>query len=156
MEIKFVADCNVGKLARWLRMLGYDTLYFHNIEDGRLMDIALREGRVVLTKDTEMRKRALVTKGQVQLLLLEEDDPKKQLRRVIKTLSLGASAQKFTRCLECNESLAPRTRDEVQDLVPAHVHRTQTDYMQCPSCDRVYWRGTHWERMTEELERLTD
>jgi uncharacterized protein with PIN domain len=155
VEIKFVADCNVGKLARWLRMMGYDTSFFRDIDDGQLIGLALREGRVVLTKDTELLRRKAVTSGRVKLVLLQGDDPKEQLHEVVEALNLGSSSeQAFTRCLECNASLEPRTKDEVRELVPPYVFCTQSQYMQCPSCHRVYWRGTHWERMTKELKQF--
>ena len=154
MEIKFIANSNAGKLAKWLRMIGYDTLFFKDIDDDRLIEVALREGRVVLTKDTQLMKRKIVTNGQVKVLLLQDDDSKEQLRQVVKILNLDCYLKQFTRCLECNQSLEPKTKEEVKDLVPPYVSRTQSQYMQCPSCHRVYWRGTHWQRMKRELDKL--
>ena len=154
MEIRFIADSNAGKLARWLRMAGYDTLFFRDIEDIRLIEIALREGRVVLTRDTQLIKRRLATNGQLKILLLQDDNPKEQLCQVMKELRLDCSLRQFTRCLECNQSLISRSREEVKGLVPPYVFHTQTQYMQCPTCNRIYWRGTHWQRMKGELDRL--
>ena len=155
MEIKFVVDSNAGKLARWLRMMGYDALFFNNIDDTELIDIALKEGRVVLTKDTQLMRRRVVTNGQLKIVLIQNDDSKQQLRQVVEELKLDCRLKQFTRCLECNQSLVPRSKGEVQELVPPYVFRTQTQYMQCPACLRVYWRGTHWQRMKRELEGLT-
>lgn len=154
METRFAVDSNAGKLARWLRMMGYDALFFRNIEDGALIDIALEEGRVVLTRDSQLMKRRVVTGGQVTAILLQNADPREQLRQVVQRLNLDSRLNRFTRCLECNQNLVPRTKEEVRGLVPPHVFRTQEQYMQCPSCLRVYWQGTHWERMKRELEKL--
>ncbi len=154
MEPKFIVDSNAGKLARWLRMMGYDALFFNNIDDAHLIDLALKGGRVVLTKDTQIVKRRVATNGQLKVVLTPDDDPKQQLRQVVKELKLDCRLGQFTRCLECNQSLVTRSKEEVKELVPPYVFRTQTQYMQCPACLRVYWRGTHWQRMKEELEGL--
>ena len=155
MEITFIVDSNAGKLARWLRMMGYDTLFFNSIEDGRLVDIALKEARVVVTRDTQIAKRRVAANGNVRVILSRDDDPRRQLLQVMKELNLDCRETQFTRCLECNQILLTRSKDEVEDLVPPYVFRTQTQYMQCPSCRRVYWQGTHWQRMKRALEEIT-
>jgi len=152
METRFIVDCNVGKLARLLRMTGYDALFFHNINDDELINIALKEKRIVLTRDAQIMKRRVATNGQLKIVFIEDDEPKKQLRQVIKSLKLDCCQRQFTRCLECNEKLLPKTKEEVKEIVPPYVFLTQTQYMQCPSCQRVYWRGTHWVRMKEGLD----
>lgn len=151
MDFKFVADSNVGKLARLLRMIGYDTLFFRDIADNLLVEVALNEERILLTKDTRLVQRRVVTGGTLKAILLQEDEPKWQLRQVVKELQLDMQAAQFTRCLECNHLLTSRSRDEVRDLVPPYVYRTQSQYMQCEGCGRIYWRGTHWQRMREKL-----
>jgi uncharacterized protein with PIN domain len=145
----------VGKLARWLRMLGYDTMFVNDIDDGVLVDIGLKEERVLLTKDTQIMLRRAVTSGKVKALLTSEDDPKKQMRRVITEMKLDRERE-FTLCLECNVPLIPRSKDEVRDLVPPYVYKTQTQYHQCPACGRIYWRGTHWENMKQVLGILME
>jgi uncharacterized protein with PIN domain len=152
---KFIVDANVGKLARWLRMLGYDTIFVHDIDDGLLVDIGLKEERVLLTRDTQIMLRHAVTSGKVKALLTPEDDPREQMRKVITEMKLDRERE-FTLCLECNVPLAPRSRDEVENLVPPYVYKTQTQYQQCPACGRIYWRGTHWEHMNRELEMLME
>ena len=154
METRFIVDSNVGKLAKWLRIMGYDALFFSNIDDNELVDIALEESRVVLTKDTQIMKRRIANNGQLQIVTIRDDDPKQQLRQVVKALKLDYFFRQFTRCLECNESLVSKNKEEVKKLVPPYVFLTQTQYMQCPSCLKVYWRGTHWQRMKKELEKL--
>jgi hypothetical protein len=155
MDFAFIVDSNAGKLARWLRTMGYDTLFFNDIEDGRLVDMAMKEGRVVVTRDTQIAKRRVAINGNLRVILSREDDPKLQLLQVMKELNLDCRERQFTRCLECNRRLAPRSKEEVKDLVPPYVFSTKTQYMQCPSCSRVYWQGTHWQRMKSALEEIT-
>ena len=152
---KFIVDANVGKLARWLRMLGYDTAFVRDIDDDELIDIGLREGRVLLTRDTQIMLRRVVAGGAVKAMLLSDDDPKAQMRRVIAGMQLDRRDE-FTRCLECNERLIARSKDEVESLVPPYVYRTQEQYHQCPVCGRIYWRGTHWDHMKQVLESFTE
>lgn len=155
MEITFIVDSNAGKLARWLRMMGYDTLFFSDIEDGHLVDMAMKEGRVVVTRDTQIAKRRVAANGSLRVILSRDDDPKQQLMQVLKELNLDCRQMQFTRCLECNRRLVSRSKEEVKDLVPPYVFRTQTQYMQCPFCKRIYWQGTHWQRMKRDLEEIT-
>ncbi|MFA5375551.1 MAG: Mut7-C RNAse domain-containing protein [Dehalococcoidia bacterium] len=152
---KFIVDANVGKLARWLRMLGYDTIFVNDINDDVLVDIGLKEERVLLTRDTQIMLRRPVTSGKVRALLTPEDDPKEQMRKVITEMKLDRERE-FTLCLECNAPLAPRSKDEVENLVPPYVYKTQTQYHQCQVCGRIYWRGTHWEHMKQVLEMLME
>lgn len=154
MEVKFIVDNNVGKLAKWLRIMGYDALLFTAKDDGEMIKIALSQDRVVLTKDTQVMKRWLVTSGRLKAILIEDDNPKVQLRQLVDVLNLDCQFRPFSLCLECNEKLVERGRDEVRDLVPPYVFKTQSQYMQCPLCHRVYWRGTHWQAMSKELEKF--
>lgn len=152
--MKFIVDSNVGRLARWLRIAGFDTVFASDIDDNRLVRVALDEGRVLLTRDTQIMKRRLVTSGRLKTILIETDDVTAQLRQVLTTLNLASEVRPFSLCIECNEPLELKKREEVEGLVPPYVFQTQTQYMQCASCRRIYWRGTHWERMCSELERI--
>jgi len=155
MGIKFIVDNNVGKLARWLRVIGYDTLLFKEKDDGKMIELALNEGRVILTRDTQITKRRLVTDGALKAILIKHDEPKAQLRETVKALNLNYYFRPFSLCLECNQMLISRRREEVQNLVPSRVFETQEQYMECPSCRRIYWQGTHWQAMVKELRELT-
>jgi uncharacterized protein with PIN domain len=154
MEIKFIADNNVGKLARWLRLIGYDTLLFKQKDDGQMIKIALSENRVILTKDTQFMKRRLVTNGKLKTIHIKQDDPKLQVQEVVKTLNLNYHFKPFSLCLECNRALIARDKEEVKNLVPAQVVETQTQYTECPACQRIYWPGTHWQAMVKKLQDL--
>ena len=126
METSFIVDSNVGKLARWLRMMGYDTLFFKDIEDGHLVDIAVREGRVVVTRDTQIAKRRAAVNGSLRVILSRDDDPKEQLRQVLRELDINCEMRQFTRCLECNQRLVPRMREELVEFrrLKGYVPRT--------------------------------
>ena len=154
MEIKFIVDNNVGKLAKWLRIMGYDALLFSEEDDGKMVRVALAQKRVILTKDTQIMRRRLVTSGRLRAILVEDSDAKAQLQQVVDALKLDYQFRPFSICLECNQSLVERSKDEVRDLVPPHVFNAQSQYMECPLCHRIYWRGTHWQAMSRELERL--
>ena len=153
-ELKFIVDNNVGKLAKWLRMMGYDTIFFDGSNDSHMVAKALAEGRVILTRDTEIMKRRLVTSGQLKAILINSNEPEPQMQQVINTLNLDCQFRPFTLCLECNQPLAEKNKDQVKDRVPPHVFRTQSQYMECPACHRIYWRGTHWQAMTKKLKKF--
>ena len=154
MKPKFIVDLNVGKLAKRLRMLGYDALFINGLDDNELVRIALREGRVLLTKDTGILRRGVAFTGKIKVVLIKAEKVREQLRQVVETLHLESDLDPFSLCIECNEPLIPREKEEVRDLVPPYVLQTQEQYVQCPGCNRIYWRGTHWQRMNEELEEL--
>jgi len=153
-ELKFIVDNNVGKLAKWLRIMGYDTLFFNSRNDAHMIATALAEGRVILTRDTQIVKRRVITSGKLKAILIQSDKPELQMHQVIDTLSLDCQFRPFTLCLECNQALVVRNKQEVKDLVPPYVFQTQNQYMECPACHRIYWRGTHWQAMTQKLEKF--
>ncbi|UCH51203.1 MAG: Mut7-C RNAse domain-containing protein [Chloroflexota bacterium] len=155
MDIKFIIDNNVGKLAKWLRIMGYDALLFTEEDDGKMVKLALAQNRIILTKDTQIMRRRLVTSGRLKAILIEDDDSKAQLHQVVEDLDLDYQFRPFSVCLECNQNLVERDKEEVRDLVPPYVFETQSLYMECPSCHRIYWRGTHWQAMNQELARFT-
>jgi len=152
--LRFIVDYNVGKLAKWLRMMGYDTMLFTGEDDSRMIIIPLRQGRVILTRDTQIMKRGVVTSGRVEAILIESEEPESQIQQVIESLNLDCQFRPFTICLECNQPLKETSREQVKDLVPSYVFQSQSYYMECPACHRIYWRGTHWQAMTRKLEKL--
>ena len=155
MEIRFIADSNVGKLAKLLRMVGYDTLFFTQGDDNEMIRIAFKEKRAILTRDTQIMERRLVRDGDLKAVFITQDRPEAQLYEIMDALKLPLS-RPFSLCLECNQPLIPRRKEEVQDLVPIRVFKTQKRYMECPSCHRIYWEGTHWQAMVKKLQDLED
>ena len=148
-----MVDHNVGKLAKWLRIMGYNTLFFNGSNDSRMIAIALAEERVVLTKDTQIMERRVVTNGRLKAILIQSDEPKLQMHQVIDSLHLDCQFKPFSICLECNQPLLEKSKQQVKDLVPPYVFQTQNQYMECPTCHRIYWRGTHWQAMTKKLRK---
>ncbi len=144
-EVRFVADVMLGKLARWLRALGYDTLYFHDAPDSRLLGIALREGRHLLTRDAALAARA----GEVGLLVRAEDLDA-QLREVMAACGLTSRAP-LSRCFECNGVLVAREPAAVRERVPPYTFATQAEFWECEGCRRVFWAGTHAQGILERL-----
>ena len=152
-QTRFIADANVGRLAKWLRALGYDTLFFKEIDDNDLVRIGLAEGRVLLTRDSRLMERRVAALGPLKAILIRSEEVQLQLKQVVKSLGLDCRRRPFSLCLECNESLESVPRSEVRTQVPPYVFETQTSFHRCPSCRKVYWQGTHWQRMSEDLER---
>ena len=151
---KFIVDINVGKLAKWLRMMGYDTLLFDGDDDWRMIIIALEEGRVVITKDTQIVKRGVITSGRLKAILITSDKSEQQIQQVVESLNLDYQYRPFTLCLECNQPLVERSKEEVEDRVPPYIFQTQNEYVECPACHRIYWKGTHWQAMTKKLAKF--
>jgi hypothetical protein len=150
VQPRFIVDVNVGRLGRWLRALGCDVLSPPDADDNALVRVALQDGRILLTRDTLLMRRRLVTSGVLKALLIRSDDYLLQLRQVVETLGLD-TAKPFSRCLECNQPLLDLPRHQAQGQVPPYVFQTQEEFRQCPSCRRVYWRGTHWARMRQAI-----
>ena len=134
--------------------MGYDTLFFDGSDDSRMVAIALDEGRVILTRDTQIMRRRVVTSGRLKAILVKSDEPEQQLHQIIDTLNPDCKFRPFALCLECNQPLLERSREQVKDLVPPYVFQTQSQYMECPACHRIYWRGTHWQAMTKKLKKF--
>ena len=152
--LKFIVDHNVGKLARWLRIMGYDTLFFNGSNDSSMVSTALSEERVILTRDTQIMKRRVVTSGRLSAIFIRSDDPERQMCQVIEDLNLDCQFRPFAVCLECNQPLLERSKQQVEERVPPYVFQTQSQYMECLVCHRIYWRGTHWQAMTKKLDKF--
>ena len=150
-----MVDHNVGKLAKWLRMVGYDAKMFTGPDDSDMVDVALAENRIILTRDTQIKKRRVAVNGELKVILIKSDQLKEQLKQLIHNLKLSKEDfQPFTICLECNAPLAESSKEEVKDRVPPFVFKTQQHYVECPVCHRVYWKGTHWKAMVKKIENL--
>ena len=150
IEPRFIVDVNVGRLATWLRIMGYDTVFQDPVEDDELVRVALREGRVIVTRDGGLAERRLAATGRIKVVLVRDDEIRRQLDQVRQELDLDGR-NGFSRCVRCNEALGARPKGSVEGLVPPYVYCTQDSFMGCSSCGRVYWRGTHWDKMCREL-----
>jgi uncharacterized protein len=145
-EVKFIADVMVGKLARWLRVLGIDVAYSNTYEDDELIRIASDENRVLLTRDTELAAR----RSSIRAVLIQSDDYRQQLDQVVRECGL-TNFDVFSRCLECNVVLKAVNKETVFDRVPPFVYLTQERFALCPSCNRVFWHGTHADQMLKRI-----
>ncbi|MBM3310605.1 MAG: hypothetical protein FJY80_03755 [Candidatus Aminicenantes bacterium] len=148
--MKFVVDVMLGKLAKWLRILGFDAAFSPRAEDDDLLALARREGRTLLTRDRALLGRA---RG-VASLLIESETWEDQVRQVIARYGLREAVRPHSRCLECNAALAPLPKEDAAPLVPAFVLETSASFARCPSCGRVYWPGTHFEAMRAKMDLL--
>ncbi|MBI5886195.1 MAG: Mut7-C RNAse domain-containing protein [Deltaproteobacteria bacterium] len=146
----FFADAMLGRLARWLRVMGYDCAYERHIDDALLARRALAEDRVILTRDRLLCERRAV-RG--RFLFIEADGIDEQVAQVREAFGIDAS-RFLTRCLRCNLLLEEVSKDAAAPLVPAYVRDTQERFLRCPGCERTYWGGTHRARMREEVGRL--
>jgi uncharacterized protein with PIN domain len=148
-EPRFAADRMLGKLAKWLRVMGHDVIYGQHLSGYGLIHAARAENRLILTRD-----RGLKNKHPPDFLFIESDHHHEQIRQVIQVCQFKPLAHPFTRCLECNIVLEPRPKASVENVVPPYVFATQENFSQCPKCRRVFWPATHHERMLEELRGL--
>lgn len=149
-QIKFAVDQMLGRLARWLRILGYDTVFSTRLDDADLARVARLEGRVLLTRDNELARRRGVTS-----LVIDCDHVEHQLSQVMRHFDLKAPEAPFTRCSLCNALLEDASLESVAGEVPSYVARTQSRFARCPACRRIYWQGTHWAKMVQRLKDLT-
>lgn len=145
--MKFVADAMVGRLAKWLRILGFDTTYFKGGSSRELLSVGRREGRIILT-----RNRTLHEKNPSAVLLLRSETLAHQVRQVVEELCLQQDIRPFSRCSECNSLLQPKSKQDSRGHVPFFVYQTHDRFGYCPKCDRFYWEGTHHREMVKELE----
>ncbi len=146
LPLCFIADAMLGRLARWLRLLGFDTLYYPHIRDGDLLRLALQEGRVILTRDSHF----LGIKNLKNLFLVRSDDPTEQTIEVLKAFDIRESGP--GRCARCNGPLDHvEEKESIRDLVPEYVFFHGTGFSRCRVCSNVYWEGTHLKRFREQL-----
>jgi hypothetical protein len=141
---RVIVDAMLGKLAKWLRLAGYDAAYWRDGSDNELIAHARAENRLIVTRDHQLAGRRRVW----ALLIAAEalDEQITEARSV-----LGGTPQPFSRCPECNGVLDDLPRDAARDLVPPYVWHTQTEFRRCPDCERIYWKGTHWPAVQARL-----
>ncbi len=149
-EPRFVLDTHLGRLAGYLRMAGFDTLYRNDYGDEELARISGEEGRILLTRDRGLLKRSMVTHG----YSIRETAVRRQIVEVLRRFDLFRLARPFVRCMRCNALLAPARPEEVAARVPPEAARLHNEFLACPGCGRVYWKGGHYRRMRAFLESI--
>ena len=148
--LKFIADAMLGRLARWLRMLGYDVSYESSISDDDFIARALNEGRIILSMDRKLTKRESAKNS----LLVNSPSYKEQLKQVITQYNIDYKSGIFTRCLVCNRLLEPIDKGNIKDRIPTYVYSTQDEFDICQQCGRIYWSGTHRIKMLKMLDEI--
>jgi uncharacterized protein len=147
---KFVLDVHLGKLAAYLRMLGFNTLYRSSYSDPELVRLSYSGRRILLTRDRSLLKHSAVTHG----YWLRETDSRRQTTEVVQRFDLAHSIRPFTRCMACNEVIQPVPAEQVRHLISARTADRSSEFRQCPRCGRVYWKGSHYDRMQRWIEDL--
>ena len=148
--MKFIADKMVGRLCKWLRILGYDCIYFKEDKKIELIYSSLRDDRIILTRDSMLKK-----KKRLKLLFIKSQFIKEQIEQVVKDLKLEIDKDKlFSRCLICNKPVEKVKKESVKDRVPQYVYEMQESFSICKSCDKIYWKGTHWNKIIEDLKEI--
>ena len=148
--MKFIVDCMLGKLAKWLKILGFDALFFSKIEDDELIAIARNQSRILLTKDTGLIQRA----KNVETLFLESEEWQEQIRQVMERFNLRERVDPHTRCIDCNVVLKNLPKKNAKNLVSAFVFEQADSFALCPNCGRIFWRGTHFRDMEVQIQDI--
>lgn len=151
-EVRFVLDTHLGRLAAYLRLAGFDTLYRNDYRDEELAGVSSREGRILLTRDQGLLKRGAVTHG----YSVRETTPRRQLVEVLRRFDLFERVKPFERCLRCNGLLASVPKAAVVDRLPPRTRQLYHEFHRCRACERVYWKGSHYSRLESFLERILD
>ncbi len=148
-ETRFVLDIHLGKLAAYLRMLGFDTLYRNDYRDEDLAGISSNQGRILLTRDRGLLKRSRVTHG----YCIRQTDPREQVVEVLQRFDLHAVIRPFERCLRCNGLLKVISKEAIGSRLPSKTRQYYDEFHFCEDCDRVYWKGSHYQRMQQFIDR---
>lgn len=149
--MKFILTQELGRLAKWLRILGFDAEYFDRDNASSLIIQALRDERIILTRNSRLPQG----KG-MKSVLIKAEKIKEQLKEVLGELKIKPDSEAmFTRCILCNTGLVEIAKEKVKGKVPEYVFNTQEDFITCPKCQRIYWQGTHWGNVAKTLAELT-
>ena len=147
---RFVLDAHLGRLAAYLRMLGFDALYRNDYDDPTLADISVAQQRILLTCDRKLLMRRQITHG----YFVRSRQPRRQLREVIDRLDLHNQFLPFTRCLHCNGMIRPVAKALIQDQLLPHTRAHQELFGQCDQCHKIYWKGTHYQQMRQLIDEV--
>lgn len=150
LELKFLCDCHLGKLAKYLRILGYDTLYFSSISDNEIIKIALLENRIVLTRDKELSKRLKKMAFYIKPLSFKE-----QFELVYTHFKLQEYQMLFVRCTLCNSIIIEVKKELIETRLPPKTREFYSEFFICSNCGQIYWEGDHYKQMQKKLKELT-
>lgn len=146
----FILDVHLGKLTRYLRMIGFDSYYRNDLAEDEIMEIANRENRSILTRDTGILKNKKVLSG----YFLRNTMPELQLKEVVEIFNLSEQFNAFSRCMNCNGKLAEVEKLKIKELVPTGAWQEHDQFFQCENCHQVYWQGTHFHKMQDFISQI--
>jgi uncharacterized protein with PIN domain len=149
---KFILDVHLGRLSKYLRLCGFDTVFNINLNDNEIIDLSLKEHRIILTRDRGLLKNKLVTHG----YWIRSTNPIGQVREVLKRFDLRNTLHPFTRCMECNGMLADILKEEIFNELPPRTRDFYDGFKKCRGCGKIYWEGSHYERMKKFILTITD
>ena len=149
-KVKFILDVHLGKLARYLRLCGFDTLYDNRYEDHTIVEISSEENRIILTRDIGILKYSEVKHG----YWLRSDQPQEQLEEVIKRFDLKNQVKLFQRCMECNGKIRRVNKDKIRDKLLSGTQQYYNEFFQCNQCGKIYWKGSHYNNMVEFIRKI--
>jgi len=149
--MKFVADCMLGRLAKWLKILGFDVLFFSKAEDKDLVELSRREGRILLTRDSGLIEKS---KKRQNRLFVASDDWQDQVVQVLDEYGLWDEVRPNSRCIECNRAVKPLAKARARNLVTPYVLERAESFALCPACGRVFWQGSHFGDMERKIEAI--
>lgn len=149
---RFICDVHLGQLARYLRMLGFDTRYDTGYSDPQLAQTSAEENRILLTRDVDLLKRNRVQIG----VFVRSQEPQEQLGEVVNRVGIGDGMDPFSLCLTCNVELGSASPQAIDEQVPPRAREAHNEFVQCPSCESVFWSGTHVERMQSLIETVIE
>ncbi|MEN3013166.1 MAG: Mut7-C RNAse domain-containing protein [Endomicrobiia bacterium] len=148
---KFIVDFMCGRLAKWLRILGYDAYFFNDTSRNKILIESLKTQRIILTRDTRLSK-----KKAYKIILISSDKIRQQIKQVIKELNLKLNPEEFfSICSICNRKIEKiENKQEIKETVPIYVYETAKEFYKCPECNRIYWQGSHYELFLKEIEKI--
>lgn len=149
---KFIADINLGDIAKYMRVLGFDLYYDPLLSTREIIEISKRENRVILTKSRKLLKFKEVSHG----IFIRHGTTKEQIRQIIDCLDIKDNIKPFTRCIRCNTLLNITPKEKILDRIPPKTKAFCDEYVQCPSCDKIYWKGTHFIHMKKVVRQILD
>lgn len=150
--MKYIVDSMLGRLATWLRILGYDSEFFHEAEDKGLLLRALKENRTIITRNSHLRKRL-----GLKIIFIKSDFIREQVRQLLTEQAdefVLVKERLFSRCTLCNREVESVPKENVRGRVPPYVYDTYATFSQCTRCHKIYWQGTHWEKLLQELKTM--
>ncbi|MGE5861991.1 MAG: Mut7-C RNAse domain-containing protein [Ignavibacteria bacterium] len=147
---KFIVDVQLGTLVKYMRMLGLDTFYRNSYKKNEIIEISLKERRVILTKDKELLKRNEITHG----YWLRNNNPDLQIKELINRFDLRNEIKEFTKCIQCNTELINVDKKDIQEKLPPKIREHQNEFSYCRTCNKIYWKGTHYEKMKAAIARI--